>query len=319
LAFFLAILNPSFYILSPIPNKIIGGVMNEETLGKYREAGKINREVREAVLQIIKPGMKILDLAEFIEKSIEEKGAKLAFPPNISINEMAAHYTPQYNDPREIHPEDIVKIDIGVRVDGYIADSAFSYSSSPSPLLDTSDILEGAIAIAKPGVKVSELGKTIQDYVKSKGLGLIVNLTGHTLDKDMFHGAPSIPNFETKNTHSFEEGDVIALEPFIVKSNSQVKESAPTEIYRFIMEKPVRMPEARKILEKIKTEYGPFPFAKRWLCKDFSPFKVSMALRQLESAGALESYPVLKDVTGQKIVQWEHTIIVSPEPIVTTK
>lgn len=294
--------------------------MDKEVLEKYRKAGAINAEVRKEVKKILKPGLKILELANKIEELIEKKGGKPAFPVNISINEIAAHYTPSFNDTREIGEGDLVKIDIGVHVDGYIGDMAFTYCSQPSHLIKASEkVLANAIKIIKPGVSISEIGTRIEETAKAQGVGVIVNLTGHTLDKYVFHGPPSILNVKNSVEHKFKEGDVIALEPFITESNGHVKNSGTVEIFRYMMDKPVRLTEARNILAMARDEYKSLPFAKRWLYKKFSPIKVSLALRQLGMVEALEEYPVLKEIDNKPIAQSEHTIIVQDKPIVTTR
>lgn len=294
--------------------------MEKEILEKYKKAGRVAAEVRKEVEKKIKPGLKLLDLAEMIDSLIEQKGGKPAFPVNISLNETAAHYTPGVADTRVIEPKDLVKIDIGIHVDGYIGDLAFTYCSEKSPLIDCAwKVLENAIKIIKPGISIAEIGEVIENTVKGEGLGLIVNLTGHTLDRYVFHGSPSIPNVKNESEHTFKEWDVIALEPFITETNGFVRESGVTEIYRYLMDRPVRLTEARKILELARDEYHELPFAKRWLYKKISPVKVSLALRQLEAVGALETYPILKEVENKPIAQAEHTIIVADKPIVTTK
>jgi methionyl aminopeptidase len=293
--------------------------MEKEVLEKYLKAGRICAEIRQELSGILKPGTRLLAIAEAVDRKIHEKGAKPAFPVNISVNEIAAHYTPSFNDEKVIKPADLVKIDIGVHVDGYIGDMAFTYCSEPSPLIKCSEeCVQAAINIIKPGVTISEISKVIEDTVNKHSLGLIVNLTGHTLEKYVFHGSPSIPNVSNSSNHKFREGDVIALEPFVVQSNGYVKDSGTVEIYRFLRERPVRLPEARKILELARTEYKELPFAKRWLYKNFSPIKVSLALRQLEAAGAIEIYPVLREIENKPVAQSEHTIIVMEKPIVTT-
>ncbi|MFH1364723.1 MAG: type II methionyl aminopeptidase [Candidatus Aenigmatarchaeota archaeon] len=294
--------------------------MDENVLKKYITAGKIAAEVKSDVLKIIKPGMKILDLAEFIEGELKKKGAKPAFPVNISINEIAAHYTPSHDDTKIIQPGDLVKIDIGTQVDGYVGDMAFTYSSEKNPLISAAEeVLESAIQILKPGITVGEIGKAIEEKANSLGFGLIVNLTGHTLDKHVFHGTPSIPNVDNDSKYELKNDEVIAIEPFLVKTNGYVKESSPTEIYRYLQDKSVRLPEARKILQITRDDYEKFPFAKRWLHEFFSPVKISMALRELERVSAIESYPVLKDMRIVPISQAEHTIIIQDNPIVTTR
>lgn len=287
---------------------------------KYLKAGRIANSIREEVMKRIKPGIKILELAEFIEGDIRKKGGQPAFPVNISINDIAAHYTPILGDDKEVLPGDLVKIDVGVHVDGYIGDLAFTYCSEKNPLISCAeDVLKHVQKTLKPGVTVGQIGKTIEDFVKGRDLGVITNLTGHTLERFQFHGSPSIPNTENNSGHSFKEGDVIALEPFITESNGYVKESGTIEIFRYLQDRPVRLMEARKILELARDEYHKLPFAKRWLYKEVSPIKVSLAIRQLESVFALESYPVLREVSGKRIAQAEHTFIVSDKPIVTTR
>ena len=138
-------------------------------------------------------------------------------------------------------------------------------------------------------------------------------------DRYVFHGSPNIPNIKNDLQWRFKEGDVIALEPFVAETNGYVKDSSTVEIYRYLQDKPVRLPEARKILAMAREEFHGLPFAKRWLYRHFSPVRIALALRQLESVGAIETYPVLKEKEGRRVAQSEHTIIVSDPPIVTTK
>ena len=294
--------------------------MEPEVLEKYRKAGRICAEVKQEVLKRIKPGMKILELAEFIEDSIRKKGGQPAFPVNISINEVTAHYTPSWNDTREIQAGELVKIDIGVHVEGYIGDMAFTYCSEPHKLVSGGEkVLEAAIKIIRPGVTIGEIGTTIENKAKELGIGVITNLTGHTLDKYQFHGPPGILNVANELPHKFKEGDVIALEPFTVESNGAVKESGTTEIYQYVMDRPVRLTAARQILALARDDWHGLPFAKRWLYKKISPIKVSLALRQLEQVGAIQPYSVLKEVENKPVAQAEHTIIVQEKPIITTR
>jgi len=300
----------------------------ENDLEKYLRAGKVLAAVREEALKkIIRPGAKILEVAEFIEKKILENGCKLAFPVNISIDDQAAHYTPTFNDSREIKEGELVKIDIGAHFDGYVADSASTYCSEKNFLVDDVEkIIETAIGALKPGLSVYEIAEAIDPVIKDLGIGLIVNLTGHGVDKDMFHAPPTIPSIKNKIAYKLEEGDCIAIEPFTVPTNGYVKESGTVEIYRYFQDRPVRSPDARQILDYIRKNFGPFPFAKRWLVRPvfdghagFSPVKVSIVLKQLEIAGCLESHPVLKEVEGKKVAQAEHTIYIKDKPVVTTR
>jgi methionyl aminopeptidase len=295
--------------------------MDEEILEKYKKAGKISSQIREETLSKVKPGMKILELAEFIEKRTRELGAKPAFPVNIGINEFTAHYTPKFNDDLVIKEKDLVKIDQGIHIDGYVADTAYTYSFERNRMIDVvNKALEEGLKVIRPGVKIREIGEAIENVVRRAKLGVIVNLTGHGLDRYVIHGEPKIPNTKNDIDQELKEWNVVALEPFVTESNGVVKESEPIEIFSFIQPKPVRLPEARKILDLAMNEYKGLPFCKRWLIKKgFPPLRASFALKQLEAMNALTSYPVLKESRNKSVVQAEHTVIVTDPPIVTTR
>lgn len=294
--------------------------MDKEILDNYKKAGSIAARARELALRKTRPGAMILDIAEEVEAFVVKKGGLPAFPLNISINDIAAHYTPAYNEGKTIQEDDLVKLDVGVHVDGYIGDTAITWSRKPHELVDAVEkVLSEALKILKPGVTIGEIGTVIEETAKSQGVGLILNLTGHTLDRYVFHGQPSILNTANDSTHAFREGDVIALEPFTCPSNGHVRESGITEIYRFLQKRPVRLPEARKIIDLAEKKYSSLPFAKRWLCREISPIKVSLAMRQLDGIVALENYSMLREVSGMPIAQAEHTIIIQDKPIITTR
>ncbi len=295
--------------------------MEKEAFDNCIKAGKIVAETEKELRKKLKPGMKIIEIAEYVESSIIEHGGRSAFPVNISINEIAAHYTPSHDDKRVIKEGELVKIDMGAHIDGYIADRAFTYCSEKNRLISSVEkALDKAIGIIRPGLRVSEIGAEIEESVKGDDLGLIINLTGHGLGRYKFHGDYSIPMVKNDTKHILREGEVIALEPFVLESSGHVKEAeGAVEIYRYSRDRPVRLLEARQILGMAREEYAALPFARRWLMKRFSPVKVSLALRQLESVNAIERYPVLREVQNRPIAQAEHTIIVSREPIVTTK
>lgn len=295
--------------------------MDKDVLDSYVKAGAINAQVREEVLKLAKPGLGILELAEFIEKRIRELGGEPAFPVNVGINDVTAHYTPKPGDEGKIGEGDLVKIDVGVHVNGYVSDQAYTYCSGKNDFIDVAKrALEAGIKAIRPGVRVLEISREIENVAKEAGLGVIINLTGHGLERYVIHGEPKIPNVENDSAHELMEGDVIALEPFITDSNGVVKESETTEIFSFIQPKPSRLMEARKITEMAAKDFMGLPFCRRWITdRGISSFKASFALRQLENSDALHPYPVLKETRGKPVAQAEHTIIVSENPIVTTR
>jgi methionyl aminopeptidase len=291
--------------------------MEKEIKEKYLKAGKIAAQVRETSRSWVKPGAKLLNIAEKIENLIIKKGAEPAFPVNISLNEAAAHYTPYKGDETSINKNDVVKIDIGVHIDGYVGDTAYTvaFNKKHDKLIKASeDALAAAIKLCIPGMKLSKIGETIESTIKKAGFLPIANLTGHGLDKNNLHAEPQIPNIKNDSTYELKEDQVIAIEPFASMGSGRVKESEPTVIYMLIQQVPVRSKTARIITGLAMMRNG-LPFAERWIPIE-SRVKIKLALRELMMKGALHEYPVLKD-TGL-ISQAEHTLIVGEKPLVTT-
>jgi len=287
--------------------------MDEEVKKKYRKAFEISEEVLAYARGLVSENVKVLDVAEKIEGKITGLSGSIAFPVNISINEIAAHYTPDINDGLLLKGGDIVKIDAGVHIDGYIADRAFTVfvGGKSHPLIEASEkAVAEAVKMLKPGVRVFEISDVIVDVIDEFGFTPIQNLCGHGLDQYVQHASPTIPNGRNTIKEKIESGQAIAMEVFTTDGTGSVKESSPTLIYRYLQDRPVRMPEARKILDAAKNNFEGLPFAKRWLAKTAGGFKLDFALRQLVEGGALEGYPVLKEEGGGMVAQHETTVIV---------
>ncbi len=290
----------------------------ELVLDKYRTAGRILAEVREEAKARIEEGVLVLDVAEFVENSIREKGGEPAFPCNISRDAEAAHATPAIAD-KAVFGTEIVKLDIGVHVDGYIGDSAVTVdlSGKNDGLVKASEAaLNAAITIIRDGVSTVEIGEAIENVIREHGYKPIVNLTGHGLTRYDAHAAPAIPNVKHKKGVVLRENEVVAIEPFATDGVGKVAEHGNAEIYSLIKAKPVRIKEAKKLLEEIK-KYQELPFAKRWLPRE----RLDLAFRTLESTkGILRAYPILKEEGDGLVSQAEHTLIVKKEGCeVTTK
>jgi methionyl aminopeptidase len=296
---------------------------------KYIKAGKIVKEVRELALKEVHEGMKVLDLVNLIEGEIIKLGALPAFPCNISINEITAHYTSPTEDATVINGGDLVKIDLGAHVDGFIADSAISVSVEGDDLLEkmtpytpqtqeemietAQEALNTAISTIKPGVEVGKIGEEVEKTIQARGLKPVSNLTGHSMEQWILHSGLSIPNVKENNNHKLEEGDVLAIEPFVTDGVGLVGDMKDAFIFRFLRDRPVRMIQARKILERIKQEYKILPFAQRWLEDENQSSKTGIALRQLISSRAVYPYHVLREKSGARVAQAEHTVIVESE------
>lgn len=294
--------------------------MEKEILDKYIEAGSIAAQVLEYAKGIVKEGMHLVDLAEKIEAKIFELKGKPAFPVNLSINEMAAHYHPSINDKTVIKLEDYVKIDVGVHVDGYIGDTAATVrvAGKDDLIVCSEKMLENAIKVIRPGITIGELGEVIENTTIEFGFNAIRNLTGHSLDHYDVHAGLIIHNIKNDSKYQLREDEVIAIEPFCTTGNGYVKESGSALIFRWIMDRPTRSVETRRILELARDKYERLPFAKRWIQKIISPLKVELALKELVVLNALYGYQPLKEVSNKPIAQSEHSIIVKEKPIILT-
>lgn len=282
---------------------------------QYKKAGKIAAGVMEEGLKMIKPGAKLLDVANAIEGIIEEKGVKPAFPVNISVNAVAAHYSPDAWDESTFKDGDLVKLDIGVHLDGYIADIAKSRGlGGNTKLIEASkEALKNAIEVIKPGVMTNEVGAVVEDAIEGYGFKPVSNLTGHMLTRGNLHGGIVIPNVNTRHGDLIEEGQVYAIEPFATDGFGRVVDEGNAIIFRYLADRPLRMKEARDILKYVKTNFGTLPFAERWIAHLMPRLKLTHALRQLISARALYAYHILREKDHGTVSQAEHTVIVTED------
>ena len=299
--------------------------VSEEALKKLLEAGRIASEARDFGARLVKPGSKASRICEEVEGLIIERGARPAFPCNISISEVAAHYTPSIDVDTEIPEDAVVKIDVGVHVDGYIADTAVTIdlSGSHSKLLEASrDALLAVERILRPGVSLYEIGRTIHATMKRKGFKPIRNLYGHTIGKYLVHAGISIPNYPERRAIivRLKPPQLFAIEPFATNGRGHVVESSITAIYSYNNRKP-RIPLGsveEKILDIIVREYRTLPFTPRWLRGIASDEDILLAIRGLVLKGLLESYPVLVEAGRGLVTQFEHTYLMLKDRIIVT-
>jgi len=282
----------------------------------FKKAGKILKETLAYAKKIIKKDVLLLEIAEKIEEFVKNKNAKLAFPPNLSINEIAAHYSPFSNDKTLAHG--LLKVDVGIIYNGCVVDAAITLDlennqENKKMIKIALDCLRESIKVVKPGIMVCEVGKVIEKITIDNGYKPIFNLTGHSIDKTL-HGGKNIPNFDNKDKTKIEENEIIAIEPFITLKNASgyVEDGRPSAIWR--LNKDLRPRLYREIFNYIKENYNSFPFSQRWIEKKFQ--NANIALRILEKQGILYNYKELVEKSRAKVSQAETTIIVKESPII---
>jgi len=288
---------------------------DEEALEKFRLSGKILRETREEMKRFVREDMLILEICEKAEKLIVEKRGKPAFPCNVSINEIAAHYTSPPDDNRRIPRRSIVKVDIGVHVDGYITDTAFTVCFNPeyTSLVETAEhALKAAIDNIHPEMSTSKLGSIIEKTIKSRGFKPISNLTGHQVGRYLVHAGTSLPNVAQLSFSKIRLGETYAIEPFVTLPSAvgKVENSEEVTIFRFLKSKSLESSHAKQLLKYIEENFRTLPFAERWLRGIVPKEHYREAFKELLSSKAIMGYPVFVEVSKKPVAQAEHTVLI---------
>jgi methionyl aminopeptidase len=285
--------------------------MDKQEIDKIQKAGKIAIEVKSYAKSIVKKGMPLLELAEKIEGKIIVLGGKPAFPVNLGINEYAAHYTPSYEDLEIVRG--LLKIDLGVSVNGFVADTAFSLDFEDKQenknMIKASELaLDSAIKSVSEKKTLGEVGFAIQTTGEKFGFSSVKNLSGHEIKQYNLHAGITIPNYDNKNNNTISDG-IYAIEPFITSGVGEIYEGAKSGIYKIKTNAKPRDNREREVMEYINNTYKTLPFCSRWLVKKFGT-KVLLSLKILENSGIIHNYPHLIERSKKPVAQSEDTILI---------
>lgn len=297
--------------------------MEKFEYGRYIEAGEIAKSVVAYAKEIIEPGMLLLDIARKIDKKIFELGGRIAFPVNLSINEIAAHYHPTINDETVAH--DLLKVDIGIHVDGYIADTAFSVDLTKEGVHEdlieaTKDALKNALEVVEEkaeGSTLDEIGSVIQETIEDAGFSVITNLSGHSIDRYDVHAGMTIPNYGNGSKKQLGAG-AYAIEPFGTTGEGSIYEGDTGNIFCVVkFSKKPRSPKAREILEYLNKEHNGLPFSLREVQEKFGTMS-NVAMKEMVQLGILHDFRQLVEKAGGVVAQAEHTVIIGGEGVVVS-
>ncbi|MGC2429193.1 MAG: type II methionyl aminopeptidase [Nitrososphaeraceae archaeon] len=287
----------------------------------YKQAGKIASEVRENTRKKYYIGSTLLQICESIEAEIRRKDAAPAFPVNVSLNDIAAHYTAEPNDQIMVKDADVLKIDIGVHIQGYIADTAVTVCYNPKyeTLVKTAEnALSEAVRIAKANTKASDIGKVIENTISKQGFRPIQNLSGHSLEQYTIHAGRSIPNIWTiGSSFILVPNQAYAIEPFVTTKDGQgvVYEGKTRNIFGIISRKPTKEKEVDEFLEHTWNRFKTLPFALRWMMDKYEEKKARQSMEILIKKRNVHAYPILVEGNGKIVAQAEHTLIPSDTSI----
>ena len=293
--------------------------MQAKEIQDYKKAGEIAQKVAAYAKSIIKLDVPLIEIAQKIHKEIEKQGAKPAFPVNLSINEIAAHYHPTIDD--DTKASGLLKIDLGIHINGFIADTAFTIDLTPNNehkemIQANQQALDNALKILKNNPTLNEIGETIQETIEEQGFSPIVNLSGHGLEQYEIHAGITIPNYATGNKDTIEPG-AYAIEPFATTGEGKIYEGPSSNIYALTNPKNTRSPKAREILEYVLEEYKTLPFSLREIQEKFGPL-ARLTIKQLTQQGILHEFPQLIEKSHKPVSQQEHTFIKTDNEIIVT-
>ncbi len=292
--------------------------VDDYALDCFRRAGRIASECREWAKTNIQAGVTIRSVLETIEDKIRERGAAPGFPAQSSRNFVAAHYCSHPEDEQTYAEGDCVKVDIGVHVDGYIADTAATVDLSSdkrwTPLIESSkNALAAAISTVKDGCPVGDVGAAIERTILAAGFQPVRNLTGHGLARWKVHTAPQIPNYAERGAGTFKAGMVFAIEPFASTGRGYIREAGKAEV--FMMVRPPTKAKAcdRTVLEAIVAWRG-LPIARRYF-NHLDRDAVEDTITKLARQGSLVRYPPLVEDEGVMVAQYEHSLYLTKDDV----
>jgi methionyl aminopeptidase len=285
-------------------------------IDSYKKAGEIAKKVKEYAKSIIKKDAPLLEIAEKIEGKIIELKGELAFPVNLSIDDVAAHYTPTLRD--ETKASGLLKVDLGVHIKGCIADMAFTVDLTPEKKYQKLiEVAETALKNALEEVKkskedttLSQIGRVIQQTIEKSGFSPIVNLSGHGLSEYNIHSGLTIPNFDNGSMKTLGEG-AFAIEPFATLStgSGSIYEGAGSNIYAIQKIFQPRDNSSREVLDWVLENKKMLPFSQREIERIFGS-KAIIAISNLKRAGIISEFPQLVEKNHQVISQAETSLIV---------
>ena len=291
---------------------------DKEELEKFRQSGKILRETREEIRGFVKENMLVIDVCEKVEGLIRAKGGKPAFPCNVSINEVAAHYTSPPGDKSLIPEGSTVKVDLGVQVDGYVTDTAFTapFSYESKVMAATAELaLKTVIENIHGDMPLGNIGSLVETTIKNRGFKPISNLTGHSVGRYIIHAPPSIPSVAGFSPHKVRADEIIAVEPFVTMPDAigRVDDAPQMTIYRLLKAKSTNSDAAKKMLKHIEANFRTLPFAERWLIGVVPPEQHKAAFKELFTSKAIMGYPVFVEASKKPVAQAEHTLLIKDE------
>ena len=282
-----------------------------------RKAGKLARNALNYGKTLIQQNSSMLDVTNKIEQFVIDNDGELAFPTNLAVNNVGAHWTPSSKSKEVFENGDLVKLDVGVHIDGYIGDNALTVeigTSKHTKMIEASrEALNAAIEVAAPGVNTGMIGYAVQEVIEGYGYRPIANLTGHGIKRYNLHSGVSIPSVRENGGAVLKSGDVIAIEPFATDGAGRVGGKRNSNIYHLRQVRKIRDERATELMTEIQNRYHGLPFAERWLHSIHDD--ATKNLQKLLRSGIVSYYPILDELGKGMVTQSEHTVMINKDGV----
>lgn len=300
----------------------------DDNLTNYRNAAEVHRNMRKELRNKINVDMSYKDFVALAETSMGEHIQKylkidtkfgFAFPLGISVNEILAHDTSMINDERKFKAGDVVKVDLGIHIDGCIIDSAFTVAienNSYDPLLEASkDATYTGICLSGADARIYEISEMIYEVIESYELEdetpirAVHGLGGHDILPYKVHGKKLVLCVPHKSQENMimEEGEFYAIETYASTGNGECKMKGIEYCNHFVLNDNLKL--NKKMLKNPilswSVDNGSMPFTQIWIQN--IP-KAQKSINEAIRTRNIIAYPPVYDVKGSKTSQFEHTI-----------
>jgi len=277
-----------------------------------RASRSVNRALAKA-RRSLRPGTPLLSLAELIEKEIVCQGALPAFPVSLAVNEEVAYCSPTSAAATTLERGDLLKIDVGAHVAGYIVDTAITLeieTARHARLIRAAErAVDGALRLTRDGVLTSVIAQHIEHCIACEGFRSVFSHYGHSVDRYRVHGAITVACSPHTNVE-LSEGDIMAVEATLTAGRVALRRQ-DAEIYSLqphVDVTPLSI-GARSLFSQLFAAYGALPFSIRWLNETESIR--SVVLCELLKSGALVAYPKVVEAHNNIVAHVERSIIVT--------
>jgi len=312
-------------------------IPHPDVVTKYQSGAAIANRALAEVVKEVQPGKVAVDLCALGDKIINEEVVKIyskgkidkgvAFPTCISVNNCAGHYSPLSDDRSVILQEgDVVKIDLGVQIDGFISQVAHTVVATANPTAPTTgrkaDVIcaahyasEIALRLIRPGRKNTEVTDAIAKVAKQFGCEPLEGVLSHQLKRYVIDGNRVILNKATLEhkveEFEFEENQVYSVDIVMSTGEGKAKEAETrTTIYKRAVDQNylLKMKASRYVFNEITKRFPTFPFTLRALDEKTARLGITECLKH----DLVSPYPVLYEKPNEFIAQFKFTVLLLP-------